>query len=109
VPVMLVRSSARRGDGPGSRRGLEYDTVSDNARRSSRPRSVENRAGHKVRFTKDRKVARRWGGSPGAACAPTMAWSHRAYRRVRYSGTFVDQARGLNPAHLFGAGGITRR
>ena len=45
------------------------------------------------------------GGSSGAACALTMAWFHpELYRRVlSYSGTFVDQARGSNPAYPFGA------
>ena len=102
VPVMLaVLVHHGGGDGPGSQRGLEYDTVSDTytmfIETEVLPRIERD---YKVRFTKDPEGRATMGGSSGAACALTMAWFHpELYRRVlSYSGTFVDQARGSNPA-----------
>ena len=101
VPVMLaVLVHHGGGDGPGSERGLEYDTVSDKyttfIETEVLPRIERD---YKVRFTKDPEGRATMGGSSGAACALTMAWFHpELYRRVlSYSGTFVDQARGSNP------------
>jgi enterochelin esterase-like enzyme len=107
VPVMLaVLVQHGGGDGPGSERGLEYDTVSDRyttfIETEVLPRIERD---YKVTFTKDPEGRATMGGSSGAACALTMAWFHpELYRRVlSYSGTFVDQARGSNPAYPFGA------
>ncbi len=107
VPVMLaVLVQHGGGDGPGSQRGLEYDTVSDTyttfIETEVLPRIERD---YKVRFTKDPEGRATMGGSSGAACALTMAWFHpELYRRVlSYSGTFVDQARGSNPEYPFGA------
>jgi iron(III)-enterobactin esterase len=107
VPVMLaVLVQHGGGDGPGSQRGLEYDTVSDTyttfIETEVLPRIERD---YKVKFTKDPEGRAAMGGSSGAACALTMAWFHpELYRRVlSYSGTFVDQARGSNPAYPFGA------
>jgi enterochelin esterase-like enzyme len=103
VPVMLaVLVHHGGGDGPGSQRGLEYDTVSDKystfIETEVLPRIERD---YKVKFTKDPEGRATMGGSSGAACALTMAWFHpELYRRVlSYSGTFVNQARGSNPAY----------
>src|SRR6188508_1545871 len=95
VPVMLaVLVQHGGGDGPGSERGLEYDTVSDTyttfIETEVLPRIERD---YKVKFTKDPEGRATMGGSSGAACALTMAWFHpELYRRVlSYSGTFVDQ------------------
>jgi enterochelin esterase-like enzyme len=107
VPVMLaVLVQHGGGDGPGSQRGLEYDTVSDTytmfIETEVLPRIERD---YEVRFTKDPDGRATMGGSSGAACALTMAWFHpELYRRVlSYSGTFVNQARGSNPAYPRGA------
>ena len=113
VPVMLaVLVHHGGGDGPGSQRGMEYDTVSDKytlfIETEVLPRIERD---YKVRFTKDPEGRATMGGSSGAAAALTMAWMHpELYRRVlSYSGTFVDQARGSNPNIRLVRGNITRR
>lgn len=97
VPVMLaVLVQHGGGDGPGSERGLEYDTVSDAytnfIETEVLPRIAKD---YKVTFTKDPDGRATMGGSSGAAAAFSMAWFHpELYRRVlSYSGTFVGQAR----------------
>jgi enterochelin esterase family protein len=101
VPVMLaVLVHNGGGDGPGSQRGLEYDTVSDAytmfIETEVLPRIERD---YKVRFTKDPEGRATMGGSSGAACALTMAWFHpELYRKVlSYSGTFVNQQSPVNP------------
>ena len=97
VPVMLaVLVQHGGGDGPGSQRGLEYDTVS-----ATYTTFIESEVlpkierDYKVKFTTDPEGRATMGGSSGAAAAFTMAWFHpERYRRVlSYSGTFVGQAR----------------
>ena len=107
VPVVLaVLVHHGGGDGPGSQRGLEYDTVSDTyttfIETEVLPRIERD---YKVRFTKDPEGRATMGGSSGAACALTMAWFHpELYRRVlSYSGTFVNQASPVNPQYPRGA------
>jgi iron(III)-enterobactin esterase len=97
VPVMLaVFVQPGGGDGPGSQRGLEYDTVSGAyatfIETEVLPRIARD---YKVRFTSDPDGRAAMGGSSGAAAALGMAWFHPEwYRRViSYSGTFVNQAR----------------
>jgi len=97
VPVMLaVLVQHGGGDGPGSERGLEYDTVSDTyttfIETEVLPRIAKD---YKVTFTTDPEGRATMGGSSGAAAAFSMAWFHpELYRRVlSYSGTFVGQAR----------------
>ena len=97
LPVMIaVLVQHGGGDGPGSQRGLEYDTVSgtytDFIETEVLPRVVKD---YKVTLTKDPEGRATMGGSSGAACAMAMAWFHpELYRRVlSYSGTFVNQAR----------------
>jgi enterochelin esterase family protein len=107
LPVMLaVLVHNGGGDGPGSQRGLEYDTVSDAytmfIEAEVLPRIERD---YKVKFTKDPEGRATMGGSSGAACALTMAWFHpELYRRVlSYSGTFVNQASPVNPQYPRGA------
>ena len=62
VPVMLaVLVQHGGGDGPGSQRGMEYDTVSDTYTSSSRPRCCrESSATTRSGSPRIRKGARRW-------------------------------------------------
>jgi iron(III)-enterobactin esterase len=107
LPVMIaVLVQHGGGDGPGSERGLEYDTVSDVYTKFIEsevlPRISKD---YKVTFTSDPDGRATMGGSSGAACAFTMAWFHpELYRRVlSYSGTFVNQQSPVNPEILRGA------
>jgi enterochelin esterase-like enzyme len=97
LPVMVaVLVQHGGGDGPGSQRGLEYDTVSDVYTQFIETEVLPKiTRDYKVTFTKDPEGRATMGGSSGAACAFTMAWFHpELYRRVlSYSGTFVNQAR----------------
>ncbi len=95
LPVMIaVMIENGGGDGPGSQRGLEYDTVSGkNAEfieAEILPR-VEKEFG--VTLTKDPDGRMTLGGSSGGSAAFTMAWFHpELYHRVMtYSGTYVNQ------------------
>src|SRR5205085_4901429 len=94
------------GDGPGSERGLEYDTVSDVyttfIETEILPKMEKD---YKVKFTKNPDGRATMGGSSGAAAAFTMAWFHpELYRRVlSYSGTFVNQASPQDAATPHGA------
>ena len=95
VPVMIAVSIQNGGgDGQGSERGLEYDTMSGKyaewVEREVLPR-VEEEA--HVKLTKDPDGRATMGGSSGGSCALEMAWYHpELYHRVlTYSGTFVNQ------------------
>jgi enterochelin esterase-like enzyme len=96
LPVMLlVLIQPGPGDGPGSQRGLEYDTVSDRYTTFIETEVLPKiEKEQNVKFTKDPEGRGTAGGSSGAACALTMAWFHpELYRKVlSYSGTFVNQA-----------------
>ena len=107
VPVMVaILINPGPGDGKGSERGLEYDTLSDRyamfIETEVIPR-VEKECG--VTLTKDPEGRAAMGGSSGAAAAFTMAWFRPdLYRRVlSYSGTYVDQQSPTNPASPHGA------
>jgi enterochelin esterase-like enzyme len=107
LPVMIaVMINSGGGDGKGSERGLEYDTVSGQytmfIEQEVLPK-IEKECN--VKFTADPNGRATMGGSSGAACALTMAWFHpELYRRVlSYSGTFVNQQSPENPASLHGA------
>lgn len=107
VPVTAaVFVNSGGGDGKGSERGLEYDTLSgrytDFIETEVLPRA-EREGG--VTFTRDPEGRASMGGSSGAACAFTMAWFHpELYRRVlSYSGTYVAQESPENPASPHGA------
>jgi iron(III)-enterobactin esterase len=107
LPVMIaVMINSGGGDGKGSERGLEYDTVSGEytmfIEKEVLPKIEKD---YNVKFTTDPNGRATMGGSSGAACAFTMAWFHpELYRRVlSYSGTFVNQQSPENPASLHGA------
>lgn len=113
VPVMIaVMPDAGGGSGPGSERGLEYDTVSGRyatfVEREVLPRVARDFG---VRFTSDPDGRASMGGSSGAAAAFTMAWFHPEwYRKVlSYSGTFVDLASPVDPETPDGAWGYHAR
>jgi enterochelin esterase family protein len=93
-PIIAVMVANGGGDGPGSQRGLEYDTVwgkyAEFVEAEVLPR-VERDYG--VTITKDPDRRMTLGGSSGGSAAFSMAWFHPEwYRRVLiYSGTFVNQ------------------
>jgi enterochelin esterase-like enzyme len=94
------------GDGRGSERGLEYDTVSDRYARFIETEVLPRIArDYHLKFTSNPEGRATMGGSSGAACAFTMAWFRPdLYRRVvSYSGTFVDQESPMNPKSPHGA------
>ncbi len=107
LPVMIaVMINSGGGDGKGSERGLEYDTVSDKyttfIETEVLPR-VAKECG--VVFTKNPEGRATMGGSSGAACAFTMAWFHPELSRrvLSYSGTYVAQEFPTNAASPHGA------
>lgn len=107
LPVMIaVMINNGGGDGRGSERGLEYDTVSDRYARFVETEVLPKISkDYHVTLTKDPEGRAAMGGSSGAACAFTMAWFRPdLYRRVlSYSGTFVNQQSPFNPASPRGA------
>lgn len=107
VPAMIaVMIQNGGGDGRGSERGLEYDTVSGKYAEFVEKEVLPEVEGFcHVKLTKDPNGRATMGRSSGAACAFTMAWFHPdLYRRVlSYSGTFVNQQSPFNPASPHGA------
>jgi enterochelin esterase-like enzyme len=89
------------GDSKGSRRGLEYDTMSDRFARFIHEEvlpAVENHADIQAEYpgfelTTDPEGRATMGCSSGGAAALTMGWFRPdLFRRlITYSGTFVDQ------------------
>ncbi len=107
LPVMLaVFINSGGGDGQGSERGLEYDTVSgayaEFVETEVLPRAAKEA---NVSFTTDPDGRATMGGSSGGAAAFTMAWFRpNVYRRVlTYSGTYVNQEWPYNAATHGGA------
>jgi enterochelin esterase-like enzyme len=95
LPAMIAISIGNgSGDGPGSERGLEYDTMS-----GKYAEFVEQEvlplvmAKANVKLTKDPDGRATMGGSSGGSAALAMAWYHpELYHRVlTYSGTYVNQ------------------
>jgi enterochelin esterase-like enzyme len=83
------------GDGPGSQRGLEYDTVSDTYVRFIESEILPKvAADYGARFTANPEGRASFGCSSGGAAAFTMGWFRPdLYRRIiTYSGTFTNQA-----------------
>ncbi len=105
-PMIAIFISSGGGDGKGSERGLEYDTVSEVyavfIETEVLPRIEKD---YKVMFTKDPDGRATMGGSSGGAAAFTMAWFRPdLYHRVlTYSGTYVDQQSPMNPKSPHGA------
>lgn len=95
LPAMVAISIGNGGgDGPGSERGLEYDTMSplyaEFVEKEVLP-LVEKQCN--VKLTKDPDGRATMGGSSGGSAALIMAWYHPdLYHRVlTYSGTYVNQ------------------
>jgi iron(III)-enterobactin esterase len=107
LPVMIaVLLHHGGGDGKGSERGLEYDTMSakyaDFVETEVLPRLEKD---YNIKFTKDPDGRATMGGSSGAAAAFSMAWYRpELYRKVlSYSGTFVNQQSPTNEETPHGA------
>ena len=106
LPAFIAIAVANGGgDGVGSERGLEYDTVSDRYARFVETEVLPavladatiKAAYPNLAFTTDPDGRGAVGCSSGAAAAFTMGWFHPEWfhRIVTYSGTLVDQQ---NPA-----------
>jgi iron(III)-enterobactin esterase len=98
LPAMIAIMIANGGgDGPGSERGFEYDTVSGTyaefVEAEILPKVEEL---YSVKLTKDPEARMTLGGSSGGSAAFNMAWFHPEWyhRSLIYSGTFVSQQRG---------------
>ena len=95
VPAMIAVSIGNGGgDGQGSQRGLEYDTMSGKFAEFVETEVlplVEKQ--YNVKLTKDPEGRAAMGCSSGAAAAMAMAWYHPDlyHRVVSFSGTFVYQ------------------
>ncbi|MEO6568524.1 MAG: alpha/beta hydrolase-fold protein [Opitutaceae bacterium] len=103
LPVMIAVMIANGGgDGPGSQRGFEYDTVSGTYAEFLEAEilpKVEQTYG--VKLTKDPEGRMTLGGSSGGSAAFNMAWFHPEWyhRALIYSGTFVNQQSGPDAPH----------
>jgi iron(III)-enterobactin esterase len=105
-PMVAVFLNSGGGDGKGSERGLEYDTLSDAYANFVETEVLPRiEADYKVTFTKDPDGRATMGGSSGGAAAFTMAWYRPdLYHRVlTYSGTYVDQQSPMDPKTPHGA------
>ena len=104
--IIAVSIGNGSGDGGGSERGLEYDTMSglyaEFVEKEVLP-LVEKQ--YNVKLTKDPEGRATMGGSSGGSCALIMAWYHpELYHRVlTYSGTYVNQQWPSNPQTPHGA------
>lgn len=107
LPVMIVVAiPSGGGDGQGSERGLEYDTVSgkysDFVEEEVLPMAekVAN-----VKLTTDPDGRAVMGTSSGGAAGMSMAWFHpeRYHRVFTFSGTFVNQQWPADPENPHGA------
>jgi iron(III)-enterobactin esterase len=107
VAAMIAISIANgSGDGQGSERGLEYDTMSGRYAEFVEKEVLPLvEAKYHVTLTKDPEGRATMGGSSGGACALIMAWYHpELYHRVlSYSGTWINQQWPYNPATPHGA------
>jgi len=107
LPVMIAISIGNgSGDGPGSERGLEYDTMSglyaEFVEKEVLPRAEKEA---NVKLTKNPDGRATMGGSSGGSAAMAMAWYHTdLYHRVlTFSGTYVNQQTPMNPETPHGA------
>lgn len=104
--IVAVMIASGGGDGRGSERGLEYDTVSGKYADFIEAEVLPKVASDcNVTITKDPDGRATMGGSSGGAVAFTMAWFHpELYRRVlTYSGTYTNNQSPENPTFLHGA------
>jgi enterochelin esterase-like enzyme len=107
LPVMIaILINSGGGDGQGSERGLEYDTVSEKyttfIETEVLPRVAKE---YNVKFTTDPEGRAAMGSSSGGAAAFTMGWFRPdLYRRIlTYSGTYVNQQSPKNAQFPHGA------
>ncbi len=107
VPAMVaIMIDSGGGDGKGSERGLEYDTVSGKyaefIETEVLPRVAKD---YNIKFTSNPEGRATMGGSSGGACAFTMGWFRPdLYHRIlTYSGTYVDQQSPKNTESPHGA------
>ncbi len=104
--IVVVMMDSGGNDGPGSERGLEYDTVSGKFAEfiEAEVLPVLGKA-FNITFTQDPDGRATMGGSSGGTAAFSMAWFHpELYHRVlAYSGAFVNQQSPVNPALPLGA------
>jgi enterochelin esterase-like enzyme len=100
------------GDGEGSQRGLEYDTVSgvfaEYVDTEVLPRAIteaQTQLGIQLAFTTDPRGRATLGGSSGGAGSFSMGWWHPDLFGlvISYSGTFVRQASPEDPDFPHGA------
>ena len=107
LPAMIaVMINSGGGDGKGSERGLEYDTVSGKYAEFIETEVLPKiERDYHVKFTSDPDGRAAMGGSSGGAAAFTMGWFHpELYHRIlTYSGTYVAQESPTNPEHPHGA------
>ncbi len=92
--VFLEPGPLGGGDGPGSQRSLEYDSVDDRfARFVEEEVFVKVQKDFNIKFTKNPEGRATMGGSSSGSMAFTMAWFRPdLFRRViTYSGTFVNR------------------
>ncbi len=107
VPVMIgVAIGNGSGDGPGSERGLEYDTMSGKYAEFVEAEVlplVEKQ--YNVKLSKDPDARATIGGSSGGSVALGMAWFHpELYHRVlTFSGTYVNNQFPVDPQLPHGA------
>lgn len=107
LPAMVaVFINAGGGDGKGSERGLEYDTLStrysDYIEQEVLPKITRDFG---VKFTQNPDRRATMGGSSGGACAMTMGWYETDlwHRIITFSGTFVAQQSPDDPKTPHGA------
>jgi enterochelin esterase family protein len=106
LPVMVaIMIDNGGGDGKGSERGLEYDTVSGTYAAFVETEVLPRVESLGVKLTRDPEGRATMGGSSGGAAAFSMAWFRPdLYRRVlTYSGTYVNQQSPVNPESPHGA------
>jgi enterochelin esterase-like enzyme len=105
-PMVAIFIGNGGGDGQGSERGLEYDTVSGKYAEFVEAEVLPKiEADYNIKLSKDPDARCTLGGSSGGAAAFTMAWFHPdLYHRVlTYSGTYVNQQSPKNPDSPRGA------
>jgi enterochelin esterase family protein len=105
LPIMIaVMVMAGPGDGPGSERGWEYDTISEDfvnwIESTVLPKMTKS---YGVKFTTSPEGRATMGGSSGGSAAFTMGWFRPdLYRRIlTFSGTYTAQ--GKTTAYPMGA------
>ena len=107
LPALIaIMINSGGGDGKGSERGLEYDTVSGKYAEFIETEVLPKIAhDYHVKFTTDPEGRATMGGSSGGAAAFTMGWFRPdLYHRIlTYSGTYVNQQSPPNAESPHGA------